>query len=95
MDSLNKKDMAEALAAHLNWPVTDAKQAIDGVIHVLQREVAKGEKVALAGFGTFEKVTRAARTTRNPQTGGTVAVPEQDVPKFRSGSVFRAVVSGK
>jgi DNA-binding protein HU-beta len=64
------------------------------VLDTIQRAVAQGEKVALTGFGVFEKVERAARTGRNPRTGETVKVKKTSVPKFRPGTQFKGVVSG-
>ena len=60
----------------------------------IQEAVAQGEKVAITGFGVFEKVDRAARTGRNPSTGEPVEVKASSVPKFRPGSEFKAYVSG-
>src|SRR5947208_2326647 len=59
-----------------------------------ERAGAAGEKVALTGFGVFEKVDRAARTGRNPRTGAAVKIKKTSVPKFRPGTQFKGVVSG-
>jgi DNA-binding protein HU-beta len=56
--------------------------------------VASGDKVAITGFGVFEKSERPARTARNPATGATIEVPESSVPKFRPGADFKALVNG-
>src|SRR5581483_4023815 len=66
----------------------------DAVLDTITRAVAKGERVAITGFGVFEKVDRAARTGRNPRTGETVKVKKTSVPKFRPGTQFKGVVSG-
>ena len=58
------------------------------------REVAKGEKVAITGFGAFEKAIRPARMVRNPRTGERTRAKKTAVPKFRAGSELKAVVSG-
>src|SRR4051794_35344427 len=71
-----------------------AENAVDAVFDTILRAVAQGEKVALSGFGVFEKVDRAARTGRNPRTGETVKVKKTSVPKFRPGTQFKGVVSG-
>src|SRR4051812_22010707 len=71
-----------------------AEHAVDAVFDTILRAVAQGEKVALSGFGVFEKVDRAARTGRNPRTGETVKVKKTSVPKFRPGTQFKGVVNG-
>ena len=37
----------------------------------IEERVAKGDKIQIPGFISFQKVKRAARTGRNPQTGAT------------------------
>ena len=65
------------------------RQVLDAII----REVAKGGKVAITGFGTFQKVARAARTGRNPRTGDAVRIKKTTVPRFRPGTSFKGYVA--
>ena len=65
------------------------------VLDTIQAAVASGDKVAITGFGVFEKTVRPARTARNPATGASIKVPESSVPKFRAGSDFKAIVNGE
>ncbi len=60
----------------------------------IQSAVASGDKVAITGFGVFEKSERPARTARNPATGDPIAVAASSVPKFRPGADFKALVNG-
>ena len=91
---MNKQELHSAVAELLETSRADAGRSVDAVLHVIQREVARGGAVAIAGFGKFEPVTRPARTARNPQTGTSVELPETTVPKFRAGATFKAVVAG-
>jgi DNA-binding protein HU-beta len=68
---------------------------VNAVLDTIQTTVAKGDKVAITGFGVFEKQNRPARTARNPATGEPIKVAKSSVPKFRPGADFKAVVSGK
>ena len=69
-------------------------EAVNAVLETIQSAVAAGDKVAITGFGVFERSERPARTARNPATGATVQVPESSVPKFRAGADFKALVNG-
>lgn len=71
-----------------------ATAAVNAVLDTIQSTVARGDKVAITGFGVFEKAIRPARTARNPATGATIRVPKSSVPKFRAGADFKAVVNG-
>ncbi|WP_143162856.1 HU family DNA-binding protein, partial [Couchioplanes caeruleus] len=92
---MNKAELIEALAARLGDRKT-ATAALDAVISEVQTAVTKGDRVAITGFGVFEKRARNARTARNPRTGEPVKVKKTSVPAFKPGTGFREMVaSGK
>lgn len=90
---MNKRDLIDAISGRLGDRKT-ATEAVNAMVDTIQAAVAKGDKVAITGFGVFEKADRPARTARNPATGATIKVPKTSVPKFRAGSDFKALVSG-
>jgi DNA-binding protein HU-beta len=90
---VNKAELIEAIADRMGDKRT-ASAAVEAVVDAVTAAVAKGEKVAIAGFGVFEKVDRAARIARNPATGAQVKLKATSVPKFRPGQGFKDVVSG-
>ena len=91
---VNKAELIDALAVRLGDKKT-AGSALEALLDEIQRTVAKGGKISLAGFGVFEKRARAARTARNPRTGEAVKVKKTNVPAFRAGQGFKDVVAGK
>ncbi|MGB9376344.1 MAG: HU family DNA-binding protein [Mycobacteriales bacterium] len=91
---MNKAQLIKAVEDRLETGAKSAKDAVDQVVDIIIREVAKGEKVAISGFGVFEKKRRGARTARNPKTGAAVKVKARAVPSFRAGTPFKEVVSG-
>lgn len=92
---MNRADLADKVAAALGSSKKDANAAVDAVFDTIVAAVAKGDKVAISGFGIFKKNARKARTARNPRTGATVKVPATSVPKFSAGADFKAIVAGK
>ena len=91
---MNKSELIDALAAQLQGSKKDATTAVDSVLDHITRSVVAGEKVALAGFGTFQRVARKARTARNPLTGAAVKVKATSVIKFKPAVQLKEVVSG-
>ena len=89
---MNKSELLKALEAKLGSRKA-ATDALEAVVDTIIREVAKGGSVGITGFGTFEKVARAARTGRNPRTGETVRIRKTAVPKFRPGTQFKEYVA--
>jgi DNA-binding protein HU-beta len=90
---VNKAQLIDKLSAQLGSKKA-ATDAVDGVIDTITRAVSSGERVAITGFGVFEKVARPARIGRNPRTGAAVRIKKTSVPKFKAGQSFKDVVSG-
>jgi DNA-binding protein HU-beta len=93
-EDMNKRDLVDAISGRMGDKKT-ATEAVNAVLETIQGAVAKGDKVAITGFGVFEKSDRPARTARNPATGASIKVPKSSVPKFRPGADFKALVNGK
>jgi DNA-binding protein HU-beta len=91
-ESVNKSEFIAVLEERLGSR-RNAAEALDAVIEIIQRQVAKGERVVISGFGSFEKAVRAARVGRNPRTGETVKVKKTSVPRFRPGTAFKGFVA--
>jgi DNA-binding protein HU-beta len=89
---VNKAELIDALAARLGDKRT-ATAALDAVLAEVQAAVTKGDRVAITGFGVFEKRVRGARTARNPRTGEAVKVKKTSVPAFRAGQGFKEMVA--
>jgi DNA-binding protein HU-beta len=91
---VNKSELIDALAARYEGNRKQAAHALESVLDTITREVAKGEKVAITGFGSFEKAVRNARWVRNPQTGERIKSKKKSVPKFSAGKELKDVISG-
>jgi DNA-binding protein HU-beta len=91
---VNKAQLVEALSTRLGEDKRRTAATVEALLDTVYRTVQKGEKVALTGFGVFEKRDRAARTARNPATGEKVRVKKTSVPAFRPGQEFKNVVNG-
>jgi DNA-binding protein HU-beta len=89
---MNKTELIEALSARLG-DRKSAATALEAFVTEVQNAVTKGDKVAITGFGVFEKRERAARTARNPRTGESVKVKKTSAPAFRAGTGFRELVA--
>ena len=92
---MNKSELIEALAASTEVSKVAAGKSIDALVGIITKTVAKGNDVALIGFGTFKAVKRAARTGKNPKTGEVLKIAATTVPKFSAGATFKLAVSGK
>ena len=94
---MNKRELVDAIAAKVGAESRrSVEQVVDAFVATVTETLAKGESIALTGFGTFERRERGARTARNPQTGATVKVKARKVPAFKAGAGLKeAVATGK
>jgi DNA-binding protein HU-beta len=67
---------------------------VNSFIKVVEDALARGDTVAILGFGTFLARERPAREGRNPRTGEPLQIPAARVPVFRPGRNLRDSVSG-
>jgi DNA-binding protein HU-beta len=94
-DTVNKAELIEALAQHYDGNKAEASKALNAVVQTITYAAASGNKVAITGFGVFEKVDRPARLVRNPRTGERKEAAATSVPRFRPGTELKAYVSGE
>ncbi len=85
-------DLIEAVASRSGLTKADAGRAVEAMIDSISGALAKGEKVTVTGFGTFEVRQRAARMGRNPQTGAPLHIAATKTPAFKSGKGLKDAV---
>jgi DNA-binding protein HU-beta len=91
---MNKSELIAAVAAQADSDQAVARRHVDAVFETIMNSVVAGERVVVTGFGTFDRVTRAARTFRNPRTGQPIQVASSQAPRFSVGRTFKENVSG-
>lgn len=88
---MNKSELVETVAKDAGISKALAGKVLDSAIDAITKNLGKGDRVALVGFGTFSVGTRKARTGRNPQTGQPIQIRASKVVRFRPGrSIVRA-----
>lgn len=89
---MNKTEFINAVAEKEGIEKKCAEKAVNAVFATIAQELAKGEKIQLVGFGTFEIRERAEKRGRNPRTGETMTVPASKVPAFKAGKALKDAV---
>ena len=90
---MNKKEFVAAIAEKAEVSKKDAEKIVEAFTAVVAEELAKGEKVQLVGFGTFEVRERAARTGINPRTKEKISIEATKVPAFKAGRALKDAVA--
>ena len=92
---MNKAQLVEFVANKTGSSKRQSEECLDIVVNAITKSVAKGEKVTLVGFGTFERRDRRARKGRDPRTGTPIDIPAKKVPAFSAGKQFKQAVNKK
>ena len=91
---MNKNELIAAVAEKCDITKKDAEKAVTAFTDVIYDALAKGEKVQLVGFGSFEVKERAAHKGHNPITKQEIMVPATKTPFFKAGKLLKDSVRG-
>lgn len=91
---MNKSELSSRVAADASLSKAEAGTVVDAVFSNICEALARGETVAIAGFGTFSTRARAARQGRNLRTGEPLAIAASKAPAFKAGKALRDAVRG-
>ena len=89
---MNRTELVEMVAQKSGLTKKDSEKALAAVLDGIAETLAKGEKVQLVGFGTFEVRHRQAREGRNPSTGETIKIAAQNAPAFKAGKALKDLI---
>ncbi len=79
----NKGILSEAVAQELNVPRRTAARVLDAVLDSIQDLLRSRGKVAVKGFGTFERKIRKGRAYKHPLTGKSIDVADKETITFK------------
>ena len=71
----------------------DIEYSVKVLVDTMTRSLAKGQRIEIRGFGSFDLNDRPPRVGRNPKTGERVDVPAKYVPHFKPGKELRERVN--
>ena len=90
---MTKSELIDRLAAQFPQLVAkDAKLAVKMILDAMAESLAKGERIEIRGFGSFEIRHYKAYEGRNPRTGERVMIPETIRACFRPSQALTSVL---
>lgn len=90
---MKKSEMIEVLSSKTGLSKADTEKMFNATFDLFKEELAKGNKVSVAGFGTFKISERSAREGRNPQTGETIQIAASKSVSFKAGTELKSKVN--
>ncbi len=92
--SINKSEFINKLTKRCDEVSdSDVEFAVNEILMMMKNTLAKGERVEVRGFGSFNLNYRKPRTARNPKTGEQVKVGAKAIPHFKPGKALRESVN--
>ena len=86
-------ELVAVVAEKTDLSKRDAERVVKTVFDTITEELAKGDKVQVIGFGTFEVRERQAREGRNPQNGESITIAASKSPAFKAGKQLKDKVN--
>lgn len=80
---MTKADVVEKVYEKIGFSKKETVQMVDTVFDIIRENLAKGEKVKIAGFGNFTVRDKQSRRGRNPQTGEAMEITARRVLSFK------------
>ena len=88
-DIKSRSDVVNEVSAQIDLPQKEVDRILRAFESVILRQAAGGGEIRLTGFGSFKITHRAARTSRNPQSGDPVAVAARNAIRFVPGQALK------
>ena len=86
---MNRTELIGKISEVAEMSRQEAEKALNSTLYAISSAVKGGDAVRITGFGTFKLRPRAARTGRNPQTGGEITISGRRVLTFKSSQVLK------
>lgn len=90
---MNKAELIASIADKSGLTKKDSEKALNAFMESVNEALAKGEKVQLVGFGTFEVRERKERKGRNPRTQEEMIIPASKAPVFKAGKALKDMLN--
>ena len=90
---MNKTELIAAVAEKTGLTKKDAERVVNATFETVTAALAKGDKVAVSGFGNFEVKAREARVGRNPRTKETIQIPATKLPAFKASKTLKDTIA--
>lgn len=92
---MTKNQLIKELAVSESLHISTAFQAVNGLLRVIKETLAKGEDVAISGFGTLAVADVPERQGINPMTRESITIPAHKAVRLRVGKEVRDMLNGK
>ncbi len=91
---MTKADIVESVYEKVGFSKKESADVVEAVFDAMKRNLEKGDKVKISGFGNFIVRDKKPRVGRNPQTGEEIEICARRVLTFRPSQVLKNIING-
>jgi DNA-binding protein HU-beta len=84
-----KGELVDQIVLLTGLPKTQVALSYDTLFELMAEALARGEKVTVPNFGSFQLSERPARQGRNPSTGETIEIAASKTVRFKASKILR------
>lgn len=92
---MNKSDLIAELAKRTNITHKKASNVCNLIFDEMTKELVRGGRIEIRGFGSFTNKEYKAYKGRNPKTKEMIYVPSKRLPYFKVGKELRQTVDNE
>ena len=93
---MTRSDLVTRLAERFSQLTQkDTEFAVKTILDAMSDALARGHRIEIRGFGSFNVNHRPPRMGRHPRSGEQVTIPEKRVPHFKPGKALREAVDAQ
>lgn len=90
---MHKTEFMRSVAYEAHVSTDLAKHILEVAFDIIQKELVRGGRIQILGFGTFSVKERSERKGTNPRTGEEIHLPAKKRPHFTASKSFKAAVN--
>lgn len=86
---MNKTELVKSIASKTDLKAAEVASVLDAYVEVIADALKSGDKVAVAGFGTYELKHKEERQGFNPIKKEPIVIAASDAPVLKFGKAFK------
>ena len=88
---MKKTELVKAIAEKVEISAKDVAAVVDAYAVVIADALKSGDKVAVAGFGTYTLNKKPERSGFNPATGQSIVIAASNAPVLKFGKAYKEI----
>jgi DNA-binding protein HU-beta len=90
---MTKTQLIDSVVEETGFSKVDTNKIINTLLDQISKELKKGHRLTIRGFGTFGTTSREAYKGHNPSNGQVIDIPKQSRVTFKASKKLKEAVN--